>query len=881
MKMAKKKKQKKAVKRQAKAKKAKKKPIEKKKEAKKEFAAEFEPKIKQTHWDPRFEGALFNQWQKQRLFKFDPNIRKPLFAIDTPPPYVNTPVHMGHAYTYVWMDMFARFRRMVGSNVLFPMGLDKNGLPIEVQTEKEFKISMRDVPRQDFINKCRHVLKKSGDASLDSFKKLGLSCNSWKLERRLGGRYDTDDAEYRRLTQETFIALWKKGLVYEDVKPTNYCPVCRTTISDAEVEYTESKAKLSYIKFYIKGTGDFVTIATTRPELLCTCKLIIYHPDDERYKHLQGSTAIVPIYRTEVAIMPHPYAKPEFGTGLVMICSFGDYGDVRLLRELDINPTYAIGPDGRMNKNSGKYAGMTVEQAREQIVADLQALGSIERQLETKQRQPVCWRSKNPVEFVPMKELYLKQVEFRDDILKIADQMKFFAPESKQILRDWVNAINIDWVISRRRYYGTEIPLWYCNDCNYVIVPKPGEYYQPWRDPCPVRKCPKCNGSNFRGEERTFDTWFDSSNSEIYILGYLWNKEFFKRMFPCTLRPQGKEIVRTWFYFSLLKGFLLFSKPAFKEAWIHMHVVDEQGEKMSKSLGNIIDPHEVLKRYGAEAFRIWTVLEGDITKGDIRCSFERISGTAKFLTKLWNIAKFISAFPKPEKRNVVLQPVDRWMLAETSSLAKTINRMYMNYEFSDAAVAIRDFVWNVFASHYIELVKARAYGLTADKKDQKSAWYTLHECLQTYLKLLSPIIPFITDYIWQQLYSSKSIHAEKYPDAVWTSNLTKLTSKLIEFNSLVWNKKKEMKLSLKDAVAVRVPKQLAAFENDLVVMHNIDPKSEHVIRLIEKEKKEEKKEIEPVKPEVKKEKKVAAKPKKEKAKEKKKVAKKVKRKRRL
>ena len=815
---------------------------------------EFEPKIKATRWDPVIEPKIFEQWQKQKLFKFDRNVRKPVYSIDTPPPYVNTPVHIGQAYTYCWMDMIARFQRMIGCNVLFPMGLDKNGLPIEVQTEKQFGISMHQTPREEFIAKCKQVLKKSGDASLDSFKKLGLSCNDWSIAYEVGGRYDTDNPEYRKLTQETFITFWKKGLIYEDVKPTNYCPVCRTTISDAEVEYDEdAKTKLNYIKFYIKATGDFITIATTRPELLAACKLIIYNPEDERYKHLEGKTAVVPLYRIEVPILPHPYAKQDFGTGLVMICSFGDYSDVRILREMEINPTYLIDQSGKMNDRAGKYKGLTVEQAREQIIADLLGLGLLERQLEIVQRRPLCWRSKSTIEFVPMKEFYLKQLGSKDQILKMTDEMKFFAPESKQILLDWINSINIDWVISRRRFYGTEIPLWYCANptCNFIFVPKPGKYYQPWKERAPIPSCPKCGSKEFRGEHRTFDTWFDSSTSEAYILGYLWSKEFFKRSFPCTLRPQGKEIVRTWLYFTMLKSLHLFNKKPFEHCWIHKHVVDEAGEKMSKSKGNMIDPQEVLKKFGADAFRIWTCLEGDITQGDIRCSFDRIQGTAKFLTKFWNIAKFISGFPQPEKRNIQLLPVDRWMLTEVSTLVKKVRELYAAYKFFDAVTITRDFIWNIFAAHYIELVKPRAYN-SMDKNSQRSAWFTLHSSMQTFLKILSPIIPYITENIWQQLdYSKRSIHIQQWPEEKYTSELAKSTQDLVNFNSLVWNSKKELGLSLKDPVAVTIPKNLTTFEKDLTSMHHIDPKSEHKLKL-----KPEKVESEPEKIEKSEEKKV-------------------------
>jgi len=447
----------------------------------------------------------------------------------------------------------------------------------------------------------------------------------------------------------------------------------------------------------------------------------------------------------------------------------------------------------------------------------LQAASLVEKQEQITNRQPICWRSKNPIEFVPMKELYLKQIDSKDDMLEMARQIKVFAPESKQILIDWINAINIDWVISRRRYYGTEIPLWYCK-CGYVYVPEPGKYYQPWLKRPPIKKCPKCGGSEFTGETRVFDTWFDSSTSEFYILGYLWDKEFFQSNLPCSLRPQGKEIVRTWLYFTLLKAWLLEKKRAFNEVWINHHIMDESGIKMSKSMGNVIDPQDVLKKYGAEALRIWTCLEGDIARGDIRCSFERIEGTNKFITKLWNIARFISMFPEPKK--VKLEKTDEWILAELSKLVKLVEEKSLAYEFNAVANAIREFAWNLFASHYVEMVKIRAYA------GSKSAWYALHKCMRTLLLLLAPIVPFVTEYLWQEIYvgDEESIHMLSFPKPEWNESATEITQALTGFNSKVWNTKKEQGLSLKDSIEIEIPKELKPFEKDLKEMHNIKAK---------------------------------------------------------
>jgi valyl-tRNA synthetase len=783
------------------------------------------PKIQEKAWSPALETKVFELWRKENLYRFIYDSEKPVYSIDTPPPYINTPVHIGQAYTYTCMDAIARFKRMQGFNVLFPIGLDRNGLPIEVQAEKEFKISIKTTAREEFISKAKSLLDKYEDITLSTFKKLGLSVNQWEKSPAIGAAYETDDREYRRLTQETFITLFNKGLIYEGEKTANYCPVCHTTISDAEVEYKEYIGDLNHIKFPLSEGGE-ITVATTRPELLSTCKVIIFNPEDSRYIHLAGKEAIVPIFENRVKIIPHPYAKPSFGSGLVMICSYGDYNDIRILRELGISPTYAINHEGRMTDKAGPYVNMTVREARKKIVEDLRSKGLLVKIDQTVHREPICWRSKNPIEFIPTTEIYLKQVEFKEALLSLTKKMTFYAPESRNLLVDWINSISVDWVISRRRYYGTEIPLWYCTSCGRTIIPPPGRYYQPWKEDPPTKACPHCGGTKFRGEERIFDTWFDSSSSQQYILGYLWDRDFFERNYPCTLRPQGKEIVRSWLYFTVLKSFLQFDKPPFKDVWINHHVVDESGEKMSKSLGNVIDPQEVIRRYGAEAFRIWVFLEGDITEGDIKYSYVRTQGTGKFLTKLWNIARLISSFPTP--KSDVTTPSEEWILSELSSLIARVRDHYNAYSFSKAAVDIRYFAWNIFADHYVELVKPRAYGGEGiTKEEQEAAWNGLHTVLKHILLLMAPLTPFITDYLWRAMYAPESIHTQEFPAFIHQSEYANKTLELISFDSTVWNQKKAQGLSLKDPLCIEVPQSLKPFEADLRRMHNLRPLSSH------------------------------------------------------
>lgn len=776
--------------------------------------------LEQPKWKKDMETEIIREWENLSFYKFDPKSEKPVFSIDTPPPYVNTPVHIGHAATFSIMDMIARFRRMIGFNVLFSLCFDRNGLPIEMATEKRFGVSLSQTSREKFLEMCKQVLEENSLESIDSFKRLGISFNSWSLGTEIGSTYYTDSPEYRALTQATFIDLWNKGLIYEAERITNWCPGCQTTLADAEIEYVEKPTLFNEIVFKVKETDEKIVIATTRPELICTCSMIIFHPKDERWKHLDGKTGITPIYEKEVPIKAHPIADPKKGTGLVMMCSAGDLSDVRFFREMSLKPIIAINRDGTMNEHAGFLNGLNIKDARAKMIEELKKHDLLVGQKEMIHRTPVCERSKHEIEFISMSELYLKQMEFKDEIKKIANKINFYAPESKQILLDWINSISMDWPISRRRYYATEVPLWYCKKCGEPIVPEKGKYYQPWKEPAPVEKCPHCGCDEFRGEERVLDTWFDSSISPLYILGYRRDKEFFEKAVPCTLRPQGKEIVRTWLYYTLLRGYLLIGKPMFKDVWIHYHIIDGKGRKMSKSLGNIIDPHEILKMFGAEPFRLWCVTEGNLTKTDLRCSFERIEGASKTLNKLWNIARFISQFEVVDSPSRLV-PTDRWIIKELNMLLEYSRRGFEKYDFHTPMKKAKHFLWETFASHYIELVKNRAYNTQKlfSAEEQKSALFTLHYCLKTLLKIVHPIIPFITYIILKDLYDELPL---SFPQPFPVEDIQIKKEEIEGLNKTIWKAKKDNKLSLREPVSkLIIPEKFKIFEKDLKVMHNV------------------------------------------------------------
>ena len=769
-----------------------------------------DPKISEKAWNPELEKQILKQWEEDKIYDFTP--QEDNFTIDTPPPYPSgRPWHIGAAAHYSQIDMIARTARMAGKNVYFPIGIDRNGLPVELYTEKKHKIRMRETDRNEFLNLCRNALDDLEAEMLLIMKSLGISGD-------FANYYRTDSEEYRTLTQSTFIDLWNKGQVYLANRPNNYDWVSGTTIADAEIIYQELATKLVYMKFKIKDTDKEIIIASTRPELLCACRTIIVNPEDERYAQYIGKKIIVPMTNEEVELRTHHSAQQEFGSGAVMVCSYGDQNDVALFRELELEEIVAIGLDGRMTEVAGDYTGLKPKQARAKIIEDLEAKGLLDKVEDINHRTPVSERSKAPIEIIPMEEYYLKQKESIDKMRKLGEEVTFHPNMHKQILMNWLDSINIDWPISRRRYYGTEIPIWYCKKCSEPHVPEPGKYYKPWNEKCPISNCVKCDSTEFVGEERTFDTWMDSSVSPLFISKFNRDDEFFNKVYPATIRPQAKDIVRTWLYYTLLRCEQLTGEKPWSEAWIMGYGLDEKGMKMSKSKGNAIDPLPVIEKSGADTFRFWSASE--INHGyDFRCNEQKIESTRKFLSKLWNVSRFLSSFPVIESGTP--NASDKWILSELDNLVKECKKGYDDYNFFIPAIAIREFTWNVFAAHYIEMVKARAYGIDFSDEERDGAIFTLHKTLSTILKLLAPITPFITEHLWKILYSKESIHKQKQVDIENIEEQSDITKEIVEFNSKTWNEKKSQNLSLKDSIKIEIPEKLKPFAKDLKSMHNL------------------------------------------------------------
>ncbi len=793
------------------------------------MSEELKPRIKEKRWNPEYEIELISTWESEELYKpsFDLEDPREILAIDTPPPYASGKWHVAGAAHYAQIDMIARYFRLKGYNVIVPFYADRNGLPVEVQVEKTYRVyahEMAKTPegREKFLQLCKQFLDEAEREIVSIWRRMGCSFDYW--------RDGTDSEEYRRMTQATFIELYRRGLIYEDARPVRWCPRCKTTLAEAEIEYVEREGWLYYIRFPLKDENEYLLVATTRPELLAGCAVLAYNPEDERYKKYRGKKVIAPIYGHELEIIEHPSVDPSYGTGLMMVCSYGDENDVRLFMELGLKPKWLIDEDGRMRSEAGPIAGLPVEKAREKIAELLEREGFLEKKVKIKHTVPVCWRCKTPLQIVYRKEYFLKQLEYKDKIREIASRIIFRPEMHRKKLYDWIDSVSMDWPISRDRYYATEIPAWRCKKCGSILVPEPGRYYRPWKDEPPWDKCPVCGAdkSHLEGEKKVFDTWFDSSISVLYVTRWMRDKRFFKKAFRNTLRPQGQDIIRTWLYYSLLRVYQLTGKPAFKWVRITGMGLDPKGRPMHKSLGNVIYPAPYFEKYGADAFRFWAAVASKLGY-DYKFDEKKVKTGRNFATKLWNIARFASSFPQPEKANLMF--TDKAFLALLDEVLSNADKAYSDLDVYEPANLLYEYAWDRYASHYIEMVKHRAYNRDGKwgRSEQEAAWYSIHEILRRILIALSPIMPFVTDYAYRRLYG-KTVHKESWPGPFFSEEgeramLAQAARDILEVNSAVWAYKKGRGLKLSapitDAV-ILIPARLKEAIGDLEAMHKAE-----------------------------------------------------------
>ncbi|UCF50505.1 MAG: valine--tRNA ligase [Thermoplasmatales archaeon] len=714
------------------------------------------------------------KWQEMKIYHFDFDSNKTPYSIDVPPRYASGPLHAGHAVHYTHIDFAARYKRMKNYNVFFPLCFDVNGIPIEERVERKLNITRRDIERHEFTKLCSEFAEKNIKTMTDQFTILGESMDPTIY-------YQTNAEYYRRITQISFIELYNTGHIYKGKFPVNWCPRCMTAMADAEVTYAERTTKLNTIKFYFKQqpseqvfkyhsigkdeNGAYVEIATTRPEMLPSCQIVAVHPTDERAPWLINQILVVPLFNKEVKIVEDESVDPNFGTGIVMVCTVGDKEDLNWVFKYKLPIEMSIDEAGCMTDICGIYKGMKIIDARKAVIDDLKKNNILIKQEPLDQNVGVCWRCKTPVEFVNAEQWFLKTTTFKKMVLEKSDEMDWYPDFMKIRLEDWVNSLEWDWVISRQRYFATPIPLWECEKCDEVVLARIEDcYIDPTIDKPPVDKCPKCGGK-LKGCEDVFDTWMDSSISPLYNTFWYRDDEKFKKYYPMSLRPQAHDIIRTWAFYTILRCSLLTDEKPFENMMMGGFILSEDGTPMHASLGNVIDPLKIIDEYGSDAFRCYAASCALGEDNPFRTK-DVIRGV-KLLRKLWNVQQFITNIIKDEKpKEIKPIDIDKWILTKYSNLVKKSTEQMDRFDYSQTMKDVEYFLWHELADHYLEMIKSSIY----ENKNIESIKYTLYTIGLGILKLFSPFIPHITEEIYYNYYKQfedkSSIHISDWPEPV-------------------------------------------------------------------------------------------------------------------
>ena len=683
-------------------------------------------------------------WEKEKIYKFDFKSKKPIYSIDTPPPYISGKMHIGHAFSYSQQDFIVRFQRMSGKNIFYPFGTDDNGLPTERYVEKLKNIQSQSMLRAEFIELCLKVLKNMTPGFVQDYKNLGISCD-YDIS------YSTIDKHSQKISQSSFIDLFRKKEIYSKKFPTLWCPECQTSIAQAELEDKENSTLFSTLKFECQGKD--LLIATTRPELLGACVAVFVNPKDNRYKNLIGKKTKGSLFNHEVPIIADESADLEKGTGVLMICSYGDKFDVEAINKYKLKPKIILEKNGVLN--IGRYNGLKIEQAREKILKDLEEKNLIKEQKKVNNVVNCHDKCGTPIEFLETEQWFIKTLDKKKELINQGNKIKWHPEFMHKRYNNWVNGLEWDWSISRERHFGVPIPLWKC-ECGKIILPK--EYELPI-DPLQIkRQCPKCK-KQATGESRVLDTWATSSMTPQIASELVKGK----LKIPFSLRPQAHDIIRTWAFYTILKSYLHEKEIPWKDIVISGFVKLGK-EKMSKSKGTGIDPQKVLDEYGADALRFWAA--GSKLGNDSDYQEKDLINGAKFINKLSNASKFVFMNLKDYKnKKLRLEKIDKWMLEKTKQAVENAKKNYLIYNISGAKREAEQFFWHDFCDNYLEIVKKRIYQGKGNEK--LSAQYTLYNSLLAILKMIAPIMPFIAEEIYQEHFTKfekeKSIHLSQFP----------------------------------------------------------------------------------------------------------------------
>ena len=713
-----------------------------------ELEGKFEPQT--------FEEEIYKNWNEKGYFKPSDDKTKKPYTIVIPPPNITGKLHMGHALDETLQDILIRYKRMQGFNTLWVPGTDHASIATEAKIVEKLKaegITKEDLGRDGFLKRAWEWKEEYGGTILNQLKKLGCSCD-WSRER-----FTMDEGLSNAVT-EVFIDLYNKGLIYKGKRMINWCPYCNTSISDAEVEYEEEPTHLWHVKYPVKGEeGKFVIVATTRPETMLGDTGIAVHPDDERYKDLVGKTVILPIMNKEIPIIADEFVEKEFGTGAVKLTPAHDPNDYQaaLKHNLEIIPVFD--EEFKMNNLVPEYKGMDMYEAREKIVERLQKEGYLVKIEDYNHNVGKCYRCHHTIEPHISEQWFVKMEPLAKPAIEAVRTGKVeFVPERfDKIYYNWMENIQ-DWCISRQLWWGHRIPAYYCQECGEVIVSKEEPH-----------KCTKCGSTNLKQDEDTLDTWFSSALWPFSTLGWPEQTEDYKYFYPTSTLVTGYDIIFFWVARMIFSALEHTGQVPFNKVFIHGIVRDSLGRKMSKSLGNGIDPLEIIEKYGTDALRFSLVL-GISPGNDIRYMPEKLESASNFANKLWNASKFVlSNMPEDgsklaeDKLPASLCYEDKWILSKLNKLVKEVTNNLENFELGIATQKVYDFIWNEFCDWYIEMVKSRLYDENCTTKF--AAQYTLNKVLKESLKLLHPVMPFVTEKIYMQLYhNDESIMISKWPE---------------------------------------------------------------------------------------------------------------------